>query len=310
MADRKPESPTDLRPGGWWSALKRSVVKTFREGLTDRAAALTYYALLALFPALIALVAVLGVVGQEPETSDALLDIVAQVGSEEAADVVREPIQSVVENKGGAGALLGIGLLGSLWAASGYIGAFTRAANEIWEVREGRPSWKLKPLQLLITLVAVILVAVVALLLVVSGPVLEAIGDVAGLGDEAVTAWRIAKWPVMALVAILLIALLYNGTANVRARPFRWVTPGAVVALVGWAAASVGFAFYVSSFGSYNATYGSLGAVVILLVWLWITNLALLVGLQVDAELERQRGIVAGKAPEDALEVPEREPAG
>jgi len=308
VADSRPDSPTDIRPSGWWGALRRTVGRARREGLTDRAAALTYYGVLAIFPAFIGLVAVLGVFGQEPETSDALLDIVADLGSEEAADAFRDPVQSVIADRGGAGALLGVGLLGALWAASGYIGAFTRAGNEIWGVREGRPFWKLKPLQLLITLVALVMVAAVAVGLVVSGPLLEAIDDAVGFGDAAVLAWQIAKWPVMVLFVIVLIALLYHATPNVQGRGWRWMTPGAALALVVWAAASAGFAVYVSSLGSYNATYGSLGAVIVLLVWMWITNLALLVGLQFDAELERQRGIVAGEPPERALRVPEREP--
>jgi membrane protein len=310
MAGSTPQDPTAIGPHGWWGVLTRTVRGTIRDGLTDWAAALTYYGLLAVFPAFIALVAVLGLVGREPETTNALLDIVAQVGSDEAADAFREPIRSVIDDKGGAGALLGVGLVGALWAASGYIGAFTRAVNDIRGVREGRPAWRLKPLQLAITLVAVLLVALVALLLVVSGPLLEAIGDAAGLGDAAVLAWRIAKWPVMVLVAIVLIALLYHATPNVGGRRLRWMTPGAVVALAGWALASAGLALYVASLGSHSATYGSLGAVIVLLVWMWITNLALLAGARFDAELERQRGIAAGEPPDRALHVTEREPAG
>jgi len=212
----------------------------------------------------------------------------------------------VVANRGGAGALVGLGLLGALWAASGYIGAFARANNAVWEVGEGRPFWKLKPIQLLITLVAVILVAIIALMLVVSGSVAEAIGEQIGLGDTAVTVWQIAKWPVMVAVVV---ALLYYATPNVKGRRFRWISPGAALAVIVWAIASAGFALYVANFGSYNATYGALAGVIVMLVWLWITNVALLVGVQFDAELERERQLIAGRPAEDQLQVTEREPA-
>jgi membrane protein len=309
MARALPDDPGDIRPRGWWRVLRRTVSKARAGGLTDWGAALTYYGVLALFPAFIALAAILGLVGREPETTDAILDIVAQVGSQDAADQIRGQVEGVVADRGGAGALLGLGLIGALWAASGYIGAFARANNAVWEVGEGRPFWKLKPIQLLITLVAVLLVAVIALMLVVSGSLAEAIGDQIGMDDAAVTAWQIAKWPVMLVVVIVLVALLYHATPNVKDRRFRWLSPGAALAVVAWVVASAGFAFYVANFGSYNATYGTLGGVIVMLVWLWITNVALLVGVQFDAELERERRLVAGRPAEDRLGVPEREPA-
>jgi membrane protein len=307
LSPSKPDSPTDIRARGWWQVLRRTISESREDELTDRAAALTYYAMLALFPAFIALVAVLGVFGRQPETTDALLDIVRQVGSPEAADLLRSQVQGVVQDRGGAGALLGLGLIGAVWSASGYIGAFARANNSIWEVGEGRPFWKLKPVQLIITLVSVILVALVAVMLIVSGPLAEAIGDAVGVGDQAQTAWGIAKWPVMLVIVIGLVALLFNATPNVKRRQFRWISPGAAVAVVGWLVASVGFAFYVANFGSYNKTYGALGTVIVLLVWLWITNLMLLVGAQFDAELERERQLVAGEPAEDQLRVAQRQ---
>ena len=305
----KPESPTDIRPRGWWRVLRRTVSETREDGLTDSAAALTYYAVLAIFPAFIALVAVLGVFGRQPQTTDALLDIVRQVGSPAAADLLRGQVQGVVQDRGGAGVLLSLGLIGAVWSASGYIGAFARANNSIWEVGEGRPFWRLKPVQLVITVVAVILVALVALMLVVSGPLAKAIGDAIGLGEQAVMAWEITKWPVMLVIVIGLVALLYNATPNVKRREFRWISPGAAVAVVGWAIASVGFAFYVANFGSYNKTYGTLATFIVLLVWLWITNFVLLVGAQFDAELERQRELVAGEPAVEQLRVPQRQSA-
>lgn len=309
MTTSMPDSPTDIRPRGWWSVLKRTIANARAGGLTDWGAALTYYGVLALFPAFIALTAVLGVFGRQPETTNAILDIVGEVGSEDTVDTVRDTVEGVVANRGGAGALLGLGLIGALWAASGYIGAFSRANNAVWEVEEGRPFWKLKPLQLLITLVAVLLVAAIALMLVVSGSVAEAIGEQIGMGDTAITVWQIAKWPVMVLVVIGLVALLYHTTPNVKGRRFRWMSPGAALAVIVWAIASAGFALYVANFGSYNATYGALAGVIVMLVWLWITNVALLVGIQFDVELERERQLRAGKPAEETVDVPEREPA-
>jgi membrane protein len=309
MAGTAPETPTEVHARGWWHVLKRTVREFIADELMDRAAALTYYALLSLFPAVIVLVALLGLLGREPGTTDALLDIVRQVGSAEAAEAVRGPIEDVIAQKGGAGALFGVGLLGAIWAASGYIGAFTRAGNAIWEVDEGRPFWRLKPVQIVITLLLVLMVAVIALALTLTGSVARAVGDAIGLGDTAVTAWDIAKWPVMLLIVILTVAMLYWLTPNVRRPRFRWISPGAAVAIVAWIVASVGFAIYVSNFGNYNATYGSLGAVVVLLLWLWITNLALLLGAQFDAELERERELMGGvPAAEERIQLPERHP--
>jgi len=309
MSPRKPHSPTDLRPRRWWRVLERTIAEAREDDLTDWAAALTYYGVLALFPAFIALVALLGLVGQHPETTNALLDIVEQVGSEQAAEAFRGPIEGVIQAKGGAGALLGVGLFGALWSASGYVSAFGRAGNRIWEVREGRPFWKLRPLQILVTLVVVILVAAAALLLVVSGPVLEAVGDAIGLGEAGLWAWRIVKWPVLLVIALGVVTLLYYTTPNVRPPKLRWITPGSAFAVLVWIVASAGFAVYVTFSGSYNATYGSLGGVIVLLVWMWISNLALLVGAQFDAELERERELAGGQPAEEELQLPERDPS-
>jgi membrane protein len=302
-----PKSPTDVPPAGWWQVLRRTVGRFRKENLTDWAAALTYYAILALFPALIVLVAILGLFGQA-STVDELLKVVEDLGSEQAVEVLRDPLEGVVQNKGGAGALFGIGLIGALWSASGYVGAFTRAGNAIWQVKEGRPAWKLKPFQLLVTLAAVVMLAAIAIGLVVSGPLAQSIGDVIGLGDTAVLVWDIAKWPVMAFLAILLIAMIYYLLPNVRQPRFRWISPGAGLALVAWLVASAGFALYVANFGSYNSTYGTLGGAVLLLVWLWIANCALLLGAAFDAELERERELAAGQPAHEELQLPPKQP--
>ncbi len=200
-----------------------------------------------------------------------------------------------------------IGVLAALWSASGYVGAFGRAMNRIYEIDEGRPFWKLRPIMLLLTLVAVLLAAVALLMLIVSGPVAESVGNVIGIGDAALTAWSIAKWPILGLIVIVVVGLLYYTTPNVQQPKFRWISVGAAVAIVIWVLASVGFAFYVANFGSYNKTYGSLAGVIVALLFLWITNLALLFGGELDAELERGRQLEAGIAAEEELQLPARD---
>ncbi|HEX8066903.1 MAG TPA: YihY/virulence factor BrkB family protein [Thermoleophilaceae bacterium] len=306
--ERAPDSPTELGGRSWWAILKRTIGEFQDDRLTDWAAALTYYGVLSLFPMLIVLVALLGVVGEEG-TIDSLIASFQQAGMGGFADDVEAPLRGVVENKGGAGALLGFGLLGALWSASGYVGAFTRAANTIYEVEEGRPFWKLRPLQVLMTLVMVLLVALVALAIVLTGSLAEAIGDAIGLGDSAVAVWSIAKWPAMLAIVMTTFALLYYVAPNVRQPRFRWVTPGGVLAVLLWVAASAAFALYVANFGSYNKTYGTLGGAISFLVWLWLTNLALLLGAEFDSELERERELEAGLPAEEELQLPPREAA-
>jgi membrane protein len=303
-----PEGPTDLRGRSWWDALKRSAKEYKQDNLMDWAAALTYYAVLAIFPALIVLVALVGLLGEYPRTTNALLDIIRDIGPASAVETFRQPITGVVRNKGGAGALLGIGLVAAIWSASGYVGAFMRASNEIYEVEEGRPFWKLRPLQIAVTLMMVLGATLVALAIVVTGPLASAVGDVVGLGDTAVTVWNVAKWPVMALIVVTMFAVLYYAAPNVELPHFKWLSPGGVLALLVWVVASAGFAFYVANFGSYNKTYGALGGVVIFLVWLWITNLAVLVGAEFNAELERSRELEAGEpGAEREIQLPPRD---
>ena len=291
-----------------WATLKRTVREVRDDNLTDWAAALTYYAVLALFPGLIVLVAILGLAGQHPETTNALLEIVRDVGPESAVDTFRAPIESVVQSSGGAGALLGVGLLGAIWSASGYIGAFIRASNAIYEVEEGRPFWKLRPLQVAITVAMVLLLALVAISIVVTGPLARSVGDVIGLGDTAITVWNIAQWPVIVVIVMGMFTVLYYVAPNVRQPRLRWVTPGGILAVLVWLVASLGFGLYVANFGSYDKTYGSLGGVVVFLVWLWLSNLALLVGAEFDAELERSRELEAGLPAEESIQLPERAP--
>jgi membrane protein len=303
---RAPEHPGELDKRSWLGTLKRTVREFRDDNLTDWAAALTYYSVLSLFPMLIVFVALIGLLGQYPKTTNALLDIVDQIGPSSAVDTFRGPVEGVVRQKGGAGALLGIGLLTAIWSASSYIGAFIRAANAIYEVEEGRPFWKLRPLQIAVTLVMVLLLTVVAIALVVSGPLAEAIGNVIGLGSTAVTVWDIAKWPVLLAIVMGIFAALYYLAPNVKQPKFRWVTPGGIVAVLIWIVASAGFALYVANFSSYNGTYGSLGGVIVFLIWLWISNLALLFGAEFDAELERSRELEAGLPAHEELQLPPR----
>jgi membrane protein len=291
---RAPEKPSDVPPRGWLTTLKRTIREFKEDDLTDWAAALTYYTVLSIFPALIVLVSILGLLGQNPQTPNALLKIIDDIGPANAVDTFRGPIQSLVTNKSGAGILLVVSLATALWSASSYVGAFMRASNRIYEIDEGRPFWKLRPAQLVITLLMVLMLALVGIAVVVTGPLASAIAGPIGLGHTAVTAWDVAKWPVLLGVVMLMLATLYYWAPNVKQPKFRWITPGSVLAVLVWIAASAGFAVYVANFGSYNKTYGSLGGAVIALIWLWISNIAVLLGQELNAELERERELQAG----------------
>jgi len=288
-------TPTGVEHNTSTFALLKRTVKEFQEdNLTDWAAALTYYGLLSLFPALLALVAIVGLVFDPKEVTDAITDVVTQLGPSSAADTFAGPIESVTSNSGASGVLLIVGLLLSLNAASGYVGAFIRASNIIWETPEGRGFFKLRPLQIGITLAMILMLIVVALGLILTGPLVDAVGSAIGLGDTAVTIFDIAKWPFLLAVVILMFGVLFYASPNVSPPGFRWITLGSLVAVVVWLIASALFALYAANFGSYDKTYGTLGGVVALLVWFWITNLALLFGMQLNSERERDRELEAG----------------
>ncbi|MGV1049605.1 MAG: YihY/virulence factor BrkB family protein [Solirubrobacterales bacterium] len=276
------------------ATLKRTGSEFMEDNLTDWAAALTYYGLLSLFPALIALVSLLGLFGDPSSTTRSLTEIITELGPESAAETFSGPIESITESRGTAGVAFVVGLAVALWSASAYVGAFMRASNVIYETPEGRPFWKLRPLQLAVTLVMIMLMVFLALGLVMTGPIVDAVAAPIGLSDTAVTIWEIAKWPAMAAVFLLMVAVLYYASPNVKLRAFRWVTPGSLVAIVAWVVVSALFAFYVANFGSYDKTYGTLGGLIALLVWFWITNLAILFGHQLNAERERSVEIEEG----------------
>ena len=293
MADA-PDDPTDLRNATKLDTLKRTFTEFKEDNITDWAAALTYYAVLSLFPALIALVSIVGLFADPVSTTRTLTDIVTQLSPGTAAEALQGPIESITANRGAAGILLVVGLATALWSASGYVGAFFRASNSIYEIEEGRPFWKLRPLQILVTLIMILLAVAVALALVFTGPIVEAVAVPLGIGSTAVAIWQYAKWPVIVLVVIFMFAILYYVAPNAKQPGFKWITPGSVFALAVWVLASAAFAFYVANFGSYDKTYGTLGGVVSFLVWLWITNIAILLGQEMNAEVERSRELEAG----------------
>ncbi len=291
---REPQGPAHARSAGLVPTLKRTFAEFKEDNGTDWAAALTYYSVLSIFPALIAMVSIVGLVGDPKKVTKNLTDIVSKFQPSTTAKTFKGPIESITANRGAAGALLVVGVLGALWTASGYVGGFIRASNVIYEVEEGRPFLKLRPLQLLVTFIQVLLLASVAIALVVTGPVADKIGSGLGIGSTAVTAWDIAKWPVMAVVVLFSIAVLYFAAPNAKLRGFFSVLPGAALAMVLWLVASAGFAFYIGNFGSYNKTYGALGGVISFLVWLWITNVAIVLGAEFNAERERAKEFTEG----------------
>jgi len=289
--------------------LKRTVREFGEDGATDLAASLTYYSVLAIFPGLLALLSLVGVLGQAQKSVDLILEILGPLASDGLIDQIRGPLNELAQSQG-AGITLVIGLLGALWSASGYVGAFSRAMNAIYEVEEGRPFWRMRPMQLVVTITTVVLCAAALVILIVSGPVANAVGQAVGLGDEAVVVWNYAKWPVLGVIVMVVVALLYYSTPNVKFSKFRVISVGAFVAIVVWLVASVGFAFYVANFSSYNKTYGSVAGVVVGLLWIWITNVALLFGAELDAELERGRQLQIGIAAEETLQLPVRDTRG
>jgi membrane protein len=291
--DRGPDTPTDLPGPSWIGVLKRTVKEFRDDNLTDWAAALTYYGILALFPALLVLVTIVGLLGSSVTKS--LIDNLSTVAPGPAKDIITSAITNLQSNRGAAGVLFFVGLGLALWSASGYIGAFIRASNAIYEVPEGRPFWKLRPLQLIVTLVMVVMLAVSAFAVVLTGDLARKAGELVGIGSTAVTVWDIAKWPVLIILVSLMFAILYWAAPNVRQPGFRWVTPGGVVAVLLWIVASAAFALYVAKFATYNKTYGALGGMIIFLVWLWISNLAVLFGAELDAEMTRARQMQAGQ---------------
>src|SRR5256885_812449 len=293
-ADKGPDKPTQLGRRSWWGVLKRVVKEYQRDNLSDWAAALTYYAMLSIFPGLLVLVSGLRLVSRSAVNT--VIDNLTQVAPGTARDIVKAAVKNILNSGQNTASILAIvSLVGALWSASGYVAAFMRAANAIYDVPEGRPIWKKLPVRLGVTIVTGVLLSISAFAVVLTGRLAEQVGKLIGVGGVAVTVWNIAKWPVLALIVSLVFAILYWAAPNARQGGFRWVSPGGVVAVVIWLVTSAGFALYVANFSSYNKTYGALATIIIFLVWLYLTNTAVLLGAELNAELERGRAFEAGQ---------------
>ena len=291
-----PERPTELPGGSWWAAVRRTVREFQVDNLRDWAAALTYHSVLSIFPALLVLISLIDLAGRS--TIQQLLNNLGQVAPGSVNQILEAAITNLRQTRGSAGVLALAGLAVALWSASNYIAAFMRASNVIYDVPEGRPVWKTLPIRIAVTVVVMVLLAVSAVAVVATGGLADRAGRLLGLGTAVVTAWDLAKWPVLLLLISFMFALLYWASPNAK-QGFRWITPGGILAVVVWVVASVAFAVYVANFGSYNKTYGSLAGVIIFLVWLWLSNIAILLGAELNAELERGRAIAAGHPPDE-----------
>ncbi|MFE1285686.1 YihY/virulence factor BrkB family protein [Streptomyces sp. NPDC058751] len=297
VEERAPDTPMKLPRQAWRKVLSGSLREFKKDELADRAAALTYYGVLALFPALLVLVSLLGLTGRS--TTDKVVDNLKQLTPGSARDILTGAVEQLQGNAGLGSLVACVGLVVAVWSASGYVAAFIRAANAVYDMPEGRPVWKVLPVRLGVTVVLMVLAVVSALIVVFTGGVARRAGQALGVGDTALTVWSIAKWPVLVVLVTVMIAILYWACPNAKVKGFKWITPGSLLALLIWMAASAGFAFYVANFGSYNKTYGTMAGIVVFLVWLWISNLAILLGLEFDAEAVRQRAIAGGLPPED-----------
>jgi membrane protein len=287
-----PDQPTELPRRAWSGVMTRTIREFNADHLTDLAAALTYYGVLAIFPMLVVIVSLLGLLGHS--VTQQLIDNLGTVAPGTAQKILTSAIKNIQSDRGASGVAFVVGLVVAMWSASGYVAAFMRASNIVWDVEEGRPIYKMLPVRLLVTLVTVVLLTLSAAAVVFTGSLASKLGNLIGVGSTAVQVWDIAKWPVLALIVALILAILYYAGPNVRQPGFRWVTPGGLVAVVLWIVASAAFAFYVANFSSYNKTYGALASVVIFLVWLWITNIVILPGAELNAEIERGRQIEGG----------------
>jgi membrane protein len=290
------DSPTDINRAGWRAVLKRSIQQFKYDAVTDRAAALTYFGVLAIFPGLLVLISVMGLLGRSNVQS--LLDNLRHVAPGGVNSFLRTVIEQVQGRSGAASVGAIVGIVVALWSASGYVGAFARASNAVYNIEEGRPLWRTAVMRVVVTVALVVMLVACSLIVVVTGSVATQIGHALGLGNGLVMAWNIAKWPVLVVIVSMMFSLLYWACPNVKQPGFRWITPGGALAVVIWLVASALFALYVSFSGSYNKTYGSLAAIIIFLVWLWVTNIAILLGVEFNAELQRQQLIEAG-LPED-----------
>ena len=290
-----PDRPSRLRARGIFAALRRTFKQYSADNLPDWAAALTYYGVLSIFPGALVLVSVLGLLSSNGQRT--VRDTVHQItGNQQIGDLVNTVLNQV-KDQGSAGVAAIIGIVLAFWSASGYVAAFMRASNAVYDVPEGRPLWKTLPIRVAVTAVIGVMLIVSAFIVVFTGKLAQVVGEKIGLGGVAVTVWNVAKWPVLVVLVSLMFAILYWASPNAKTGGFRWISPGGVFAVVLWLAASAAFAIYLATFADYGKTYGALGSVIAFLVWLWISNIAILLGAELDAELERGRAIAAGHDP-------------
>jgi membrane protein len=288
-----PSGPTEMGSGSWLAAAKRTLGEFADDQLTDRAAALTYYAVLSIFPGLLVVLSLLGLLGTQAKP---LVDNLTKAAPSNVQQLIKPVTANLQNGHGAAGAAAIIGLVLAVWSASSYIAAFMRAANVVYDVPEGRPFWKTTPIRIGVTVLILVLLVASALMVVVTGGLASHVGQALGIGSTAVTVWDIAKWPVLLIIVSLMISILYWVAPNAK-RGFQWVSPGGVLAVVAWLVASGLFAVYVANFSHYNKTYGSIAGVIVFLIWLWITNIAILFGAEFNAELERGRAAAGGGVP-------------
>jgi membrane protein len=286
---------TRLGGGSWLAAGKRAAKEYGNDILQDRAAALTYYGVLAIFPALLVLVSLLGLIGKS--ATQPLIANLAQAAPSAVRQTLLDAVNHLQRSHGSAGVAAIVGIVAGLWSASSYIAAFMRASNAIYDVPEGRPAWKTLPIRLGVTIAMLVLLVASAFIVVVTGGLAQHVGHVLGIGSVALTVWNIAKWPVLLLFVSLMLAILYWASPNAK-QGFRWLSPGSVIAVLGWLIASGLFALYVANFGHYNKVYGSIAGVIIFLIWMWISNSVVLLGAEFNAELQRGRAIAAGLPPD------------
>ncbi|MGX6606105.1 YihY/virulence factor BrkB family protein [Micromonosporaceae bacterium Da 78-11] len=295
--DAGPDSPAQLKGKGVLAAVKRTFKQFSQDNVSDWAAALTYYGVLSIFPGVLVLVSLLGMLSSNGQQT--VQDAVKEISSNQQLQSLVDTVLGQVKDPGTAGLAAIIGIVAAFWSASGYIAAFMRASNAIYDVPEGRPIWKTLPIRVGVTAVVGLMLIISVAIVIFTGDLAKVVGDQIGLGSAAVTTWNIAKWPVLIILVSLMFALLYWASPNAKTGGFRWVSPGGIFAVLLWLLASVAFAIYLANFADYNKTYGTLGGVIAFLVWMWITNIAILLGAELDAELERGRAIAAGHDPTD-----------
>jgi membrane protein len=293
--ERQPDNLTDLSDTSWRAVLVRTLKEFRNDNLSDWAAALTYRSVLTLAPAMLVLVSALGLLGKS--TTDKLVANIGQLAPGSVRSVLQQIIDSVqARSSAGLAALIGLAL--ALWSASAYVAAFMRASNAIYEMGEGRPIWKTVPIRIAITLAMTVMGVLAAIIVVFSGPLADRVGRALGLGHTALMLWSILKWPLLIVIVSMMLAILYYAAPNVKQPGIQWITPGGVLAILIWVIASGAFAVYVSHFGSYNKTYGSLASVIVFQLWMWLTNVAILLGAEFNAELQRARAVQAGQRPD------------